>query len=105
VIAAALPHWLGWFEALYYPESSRWYAANSSIGGDSAIIGSVITGFLLYWHHVNCHVDGCKKIGKPVHGTSHRACRSHHPHRQGIVTAESIAHAAKHGHNAEKGPQ
>lgn len=99
MILAALPHWLAWFEALYWPASGRWYAANSSIGGDTAIIGSCVTGFLLYWHHVNCAVDGCKRIGKPVHNTSHRACRAHHPHRQGKVTAQSIAHAAEHGHN------
>lgn len=99
MILTALPHFLGWFEGLYWPESGRWYAANSSIGGDTAILGSVIAGFGLYWHHVNCHVDGCKRLGKRVEGTSHVACKAHHPHRQGPVTAESIARAAKHGHN------
>lgn len=38
-------------------------------------------------------------LGKRVEGTSHVACKAHHPHRQGPVTAESIARVAKHGHN------
>ena len=30
--------------------------------------------------HLECHVEGCTRLGHPIHGTSHRACKTHHPH-------------------------
>lgn len=53
-----------------------------------------------WYHRHNCHVDGCRWLGHPVEGTSYVACKAHHPHRQGEVTAERIARAAQFGHNA-----
>jgi hypothetical protein len=47
--------------------------------------------------HLDCHIDGCERIGHPVHGTGYRACHEHHPavaHTPGeAITAEHIAQA------------
>lgn len=34
---------------------------------------------LFAMRHLNCHVTRCFRIGHKVEGTSHRACRKHHP--------------------------
>jgi hypothetical protein len=36
---------------------------------------------ILIWamRHFNCNVTGCYRPGHKVVGTSHRACRKHHP--------------------------
>ena len=89
--------WHSWIDPLQGNPYLFW----SGIAGATAVFSGSIGGAILWWHHVNCHVDGCKRLGKPVHGTSFWACRIHHPHRHEPMTAEKIAHAAVHGHGSE----
>jgi hypothetical protein len=50
--------------------------------------------------HLECDAPGCERWGRPVHGTSHRACHEHHPHLDVAGTPpERIALAAQLGHN------
>lgn len=83
MLAAALPHFLHWFEALYWPESSRWYAFTSSVGSTFAwpLWGFAATGFIyrVYRKHFECHEDGCRKHGKYVIEGGVRCCDLHHP--------------------------
>jgi hypothetical protein len=54
--------------------------------------------------HMQCEVPECKKWGHIIYGTSHRACREHHPHLSPDGhTPEEMAHAAKYGHNTTIG--
>ncbi|MGA2469255.1 MAG: hypothetical protein ABSG64_01025 [Solirubrobacteraceae bacterium] len=101
-----LLHWWNVIvEPAYWPESSKGYAFWSSLAGATAIFsGSMVVALHLlrsYWKD-QCHVTGCHAYGHPVYGTSHRACRTHHPHldKTTVVTAEDIARAAREGHNA-----
>ncbi len=56
--------------------SGAWYLFWSGVCGDLFIIGAVIT----MYRHLNCHADGCRRLGlHPVHGTSFKVCRKHHP--------------------------
>lgn len=85
-------------------ETSVYYAFWSGFGSDlgevtliSAVVASVITA---YRHH-NCHVAGCRRIGKPVEGTPYLACHIHHPAHEGnkrnvSVAQITAAHAAAH---------
>jgi hypothetical protein len=101
-VLAYLPHWLGWFESTYWPENGPGYAIDSSIGGDTAIVASafamVAVVIKLWKKHPECEVETCKRHGYGVEGTSHHACRPHHPHKQGVITVERIASAARLGH-------
>lgn len=53
--------------------------------------------------HLECHVDGCTRLGYPVHRTGYRACHEHHPavvHKPGEpITAEHIAEAHARNHS------
>lgn len=49
--------------------------------------------------HMECDVQGCSRWGRLVHGTSHRACKEHHPHlKEEGHTPTEIEKAAKFGH-------
>lgn len=52
--------------------------------------------------HFECQVSDCESWGHPVHGTSFRACKPHHPHIavEGH-TVEEIRRTAEQGHNGE----
>lgn len=97
MIADILPVWLG------HPLTGRGYQFYSGIGAATIEALTVLVAVAVtLWRvrkHLECHVDGCRHWGHPVQGTSYRACRPHHPHHQEPVTAEHIAHVAKHGHN------
>jgi hypothetical protein len=92
----------------HYWLNPSWYNFMSSEFGGIAVklVGLLIFGMFVRWlhqkvhAHLECHVEGCSAIGHPVHGTSHRACKPHHPHldEEGH-SAKEIAHAARHGHN------
>jgi|SRR5580692_7047980 hypothetical protein len=44
------------------------------------------------WHHLSCHVDGCRRIGKyHVAGGQYRCCRVHHPDPQ-VVEGLQVRH-------------
>jgi hypothetical protein len=71
--------------------SGAWYLWWSGFVGDLVYVG-LLAGF---YRHVNCHVDGCKRIGgHHVPGTSFKVCRKHHP--TGGNSAQTVldAHAA-----------
>lgn len=56
--------------------SGAWYLFWSGVCGDLVYLG-VLTAL---YRHVNCHVDGCRRIGgHHVPGTSFKVCRKHHP--------------------------
>lgn len=62
-------HWLNWF-CLRGAGYQFW----SGIGGDVFLLSPLV----LLYHHLNCHEDGCWRLGHtdPEH---HRpACRRHH---------------------------
>lgn len=71
------------------------YLAWSGAGSDLAYLSV----FALAYRRLNCHQDGCKRIGlHKVEGTPYTTCRRHHPAiGAGPVTAERI-HAAHHRH-------
>lgn len=61
---------------------------------------SIFVGLMVGLRHLNCHVKGCARIGKPVDGTPYRACYVHHPgHKSGKrnVSVDTIerAHTAR----------
>lgn len=69
-------------------QASFWYGLWSGFVPSIAIL--VMAGGV--WKHVNCHVDGCPRIGTHhVPGTTFKTCRRHHP--TGGNTAEAIAAA------------
>lgn len=46
------------------------------------------------WRHVNCHVEGCPRVGRyAVEGTPYKVCKPHHPVVPDAVTAEHVADA------------
>lgn len=46
---------------------------------------------LSYWRHVNCHTDGCPRIGRyPVEGTPYKVCKACHPTVPDQVTVEHL---------------
>lgn len=41
---------------------------------------AMFAGLGTFWRHVNCHVDGCKRlVFHHVSGTQFKVCRRHHP--------------------------
>lgn len=73
----------------------NWWSGAGSDIAEVTIIGVVIER----WHHVNCHVTGCLRIGHfPVEGTPFKVCRLHHPNipSHGDITAEHIHAEARH---------
>lgn len=44
----------------------------SGIGSGSPLLAV----FAAYWHHHNCHVDGCKRLGHVLDGRP--VCKRHH---------------------------
>lgn len=56
--------------------------------------GSCLTEFAIFgvvYHRLNCHQDGCRRIGlHKVEGTPYVVCRRHHPDIPDKVTAEHI---------------
>lgn len=51
-------------------------------------MSTIIAGL---WHAVNCHVDGCPKIGRyHVAGGKFKVCRAHHP--EDAVRQRKVSH-------------
>jgi hypothetical protein len=63
-------------------ESGPYYGFWSGFGSD---IGeaTLVVGVWAAWHHHNCHVKGCARLGRPVDGTPYVACSRHHPAHEG----------------------
>lgn len=92
MLASVWPHWLRYISWLWTNPAS--YNLWSSSWGEL-----ILKMPLVVWaiRHLNCDVSGCKRLGHPVEGTGHRACRHHHPHMksQGRVTERDIAYHHK----------
>ena len=52
------------------------------------------------WHHLNCHQDGCWRIGRySVAGGKYKTCKSHHPDpivKEGVQASHLLAAHEKH---------
>ncbi len=74
----------------------QWWSGIGSDLGEVTLITGLAIGFWRTKKHLECHVESpknCHRIGRPVPGTGHRACRAHHPHAQEKgtgITAEDI---------------
>ena len=88
--------------SLLHPLSGEGYAFWSGIGSDFGQL-TLITGLAIAaWRirkHLECQVEAprnCHRLGRPVPGTGHRACRRHHPHASekgsGVTAAEILRH-------------
>lgn len=85
---------------LLHPLEGLGYQFWSGVGSDFGEL-TLITGLAIgFWRtrkHLECHVEApknCHRLGRPVPGTGHRACRLHHPHAQekgSGITVEDIA--------------
>jgi hypothetical protein len=88
--------------ATFVSQPVVWGTSIFEVVATLGIIPLIVTFFIGVYHvyrHHECDVDTCHKIGLSVHNTSHRACKPHHPHFNGTITPEMIAHAALYGHN------
>lgn len=54
-------------------------------------LGSILAGLATAYHHIECHAEGCHKLGRFRHGHL-KLCRIHHPlvPDDGKITAEHI---------------
>lgn len=69
-----------------------WSGIASDFGEVTLVTGLFVTGWRIRKNLV-CHVEApkpCHRIGHPVPGTGHRACRRHHPHAQGRGTGITV---------------
>jgi hypothetical protein len=74
--------------------SYNWWSGIAADFSELTMLAILATLF----RHLNCHVNTphfCLRFGHPVAGTSFRACKKHHPHREsdGTVTAAHISDA------------
>jgi hypothetical protein len=53
---------------------------------------ALVSAFATAYHHIECHQDGCHRLGRFTHG-HFKLCHVHHPlvPSDGRVTAEHIA--------------
>lgn len=71
-------HAIATFLGLTNPAGS-WYAAWSGVGSDISEL-AIIAAVVGFYHKHNCHVDGCRRIGRlGIHGTPWVVCHKHHP--------------------------
>lgn len=76
-----------------YPESSStpWTYQLYSGFLPALTVVSLVTLLAGAWRHLNCHVDGCPRIGRyPVAGGRFKVCRAHHPDEE--VRSRSVSH-------------
>lgn len=73
-----------------YNESGPYYGFFSGFGsdiGEITLIGALLVGY----RKINCHVNGCRRIGHyPLEGTPYKLCRRHHPGIPNKVTHADI---------------
>lgn len=74
---------------------NAWSGSFSDISEITILTGLAIGAYRYKKTH-ECHVESpknCRRHGRPVAGTGHRACRKHHPHaaeRGSGITVEDI---------------
>ena len=67
---------------LGYPLEGLGYSFWSGIGsdfGELTLIASVLGSFLVAYKHIECHQEGCHRLGRFPHGHL-KLCHVHHPH-------------------------
>jgi hypothetical protein len=67
--------------ALSYPLSGNGYAFWSGIGsdvGEATIIASIVGSAAMAYRHIECHQEGCHRLGRFRHGHL-KLCHVHHP--------------------------
>ena len=86
---------MGWLYHNFFSVSNGWYGFWSGFGSDLGELAII----LAIWKKLNCHVDGCKRIGlHHVAGGHYIVCRRHHPDVSNAgVTVEHV-HAAHFKH-------
>jgi hypothetical protein len=76
-----------------------WSGFGSVIPWSVGILGVVITAFLSWMHHVNCHATGCWRKGRfPVAGGAYKIClRCHNQmHGRDDSAPVTIGHIREH---------
>jgi hypothetical protein len=86
-------NWLGFSRNAYFTTGQN-YAFFSGFGAWlSSTLGLSAIAVTL-WRHLNCHADGCLRIGRyPVAGGAYKVCRRHHEHVTGRphkLTADAL---------------
>lgn len=79
-----------WFLTVTGVTDPTWYNWWSGIVGDFGLLGI----FALGYKKLNCHVDGCRRIGLH-HVGQYTVCRRHHPDTPKRVTMVHIIKAHK----------
>jgi hypothetical protein len=88
-------------------EGYQWWSGVGSDLGQVTLITGLIVGFWRVRKHLECHVESpknCHRIGRPVAGTGHRACRLHHPNatEKGAITEDTIRWHHERGSHEEE---
>lgn len=79
LLVYAAPHGLQHYLGID-TQSSYNYDFVSGVGPMIVALLSYSGILLIVWHHLNCHQDGCFRIGRyQVAGGRFRTCRGHHP--------------------------
>ncbi len=80
---AAVGHfqWIDLLHPLSYWGYQWWSGAGSDLGELTLIFSVLGSMYLLYRHH-NCHIDGCKAVGRNDPVVHAPACHKHHSHRE-----------------------
>lgn len=74
-------HWILLVTGIHIPQGqySSWYNFWSGLGSDISEF-AILGGVFLAYKKINCHVEGCPKIGHfQVNKTPYKVCRKHHP--------------------------
>ena len=101
VHVAAFQHWAAVHSGTDIPNGqySVYYNFWSGIGsdlGEITLVTGLILGILGFYKHHNCHVEKCRRLGRPVPGTPMVACWEHHPehtHHKRNVPLEHLQRA------------
>ena len=77
-------HAFRWFEAHTGIDKGTgpWYSFWSGFGSDLGE-ATIFAGGVALWRHHSCHVRGCVRVGRPLHGTPYLACPRHNPDHKG----------------------
>jgi hypothetical protein len=82
-------HWLAWFLGMTSATGAPYLAWS---GFASVVEGlGQLSFFLIIWKLLNCHADGCWRIGwHHVAGTHYRVCRRCHAQVAGLPVNPSV---------------
>lgn len=89
-------------------KSYNWWSGIAGDFGELTLITGVAVAFWRTRKHLECQVEApknCHRIGRPVPGTGHRACRLHHPHAQEKGTGITAQDIARHHEESEAKPK